>query len=61
MNLVIQMMLEGSRYCRDIMGKPCCSGVSLDPFLEDEEDRKGNLLLKNAFEQNGFPVYPPAI
>jgi acyl-CoA synthetase (NDP forming) len=58
MNLLIEMMLEGSRYCRDILGKPVLLSVSLDPFLEDDEDRKGNLMLKNAFEQNGFPVYP---
>ncbi len=58
MNLVIEMMLEGSRYCRDILGKPVLLSVSLDPFLEDDEDRKGNLLMKNAFEHNGFPVYP---
>ncbi len=58
MNLIIEMMLEGSRYCRDELGKPVLLSVSLDPFLEDDEDRKGNLLLKNAFEQDGFPVYP---
>jgi acetyltransferase len=58
MKLVIEMMLEGSLYCRDVLHKPVFLSVSLDPFLDDDEDRKGNLMLKNAFEQQGFPVYP---
>jgi acyl-CoA synthetase (NDP forming) len=58
MKLVIEMMLEGSLYCRDRLHKPVFLSVSLDPFLDDDEDRKGNLMLKNAFEQHGFPVYP---
>ncbi len=58
LKLVIDMMLEGSLYCRNILHKPVLLSVSLDPFLDDDEDRKGNLMLKNAFEQHGFPVYP---
>jgi len=57
MKLICEMMLEGSLYCRDVMGKPVFLSVSLDPFLEDDEDRQGNLMLKRAFEQNHFPVY----
>lgn len=55
--LVIGMMLEGSLYCREVLGKPVFLSVSLDPFLEDDEDRQDNLILKRAFEQNHFPVY----
>ncbi len=58
MATVIQMMLEGSAYCRDVLGKPVFLGAALDPFLEDEEDRNNNLRLKNAFEKAGYPVYP---
>jgi len=57
MKLVSGMMIEGSLYCRDVLGKPVFLSVSLDPFLEDDEDRRGNLMLKQAFEQNHFPVY----
>jgi acyl-CoA synthetase (NDP forming) len=58
MQTVIQMMLEGSAYCRDIVGKPVFLSVSLDPFLEDEEDRSNNLKLKSDFEKAGYPVFP---
>jgi acyl-CoA synthetase (NDP forming) len=57
MQLVIGMMVEGARYCRDELGKPVFLSVSLDPFLEDDEDRQGNLILKRAFESEHFPVY----
>jgi len=57
MKLICEMMLEGSLYCRDVMRKPVFLSVSLDPFLEDDEDRQGNLMLKRVFEQNHFPVY----
>jgi acyl-CoA synthetase (NDP forming) len=29
----------------------------LDPYLEDEEDRHYNLMIKRAFAAKGFPVY----
>ncbi|MHB8085817.1 MAG: CoA-binding protein [Dehalococcoidia bacterium] len=60
MKTVIDMLLEGSDYCRGALGKPVFLAVSLDPFLEDEIDRNANLMLKNAFEQNNYPVYPAA-
>ncbi len=58
MKLVTDMMLEGSLYCRDVLKKPVFLSVILEPFLEDREDREGNLMLKRAFEQEKFPVYP---
>jgi hypothetical protein len=60
MKTVIEMLLEGSDYCRRVLGKPVFLAASLDPFLEDEEDRNANLMLKRAFEQNNYPVYPAA-
>ncbi len=60
MRTVTEMMLEGSEYCRRALGKPVFLAASLDPFLEDEGDRAANLMLKNVFERNGFPVYPAA-
>lgn len=58
MKVVIDMMIEGSKYCRDVLGKPVFLNASIDPFLEDEEDRNNNLALKHAFEKANFPVYP---
>jgi acyl-CoA synthetase (NDP forming) len=60
MKTVTEMLLEGSDYCRQVLGKPVFLAASLDPFLEDEEDRNANLMLKNAFEQKNYPVYPAA-
>jgi hypothetical protein len=42
---------------REKEGKPVMITVSLDPYLEDAEDRHYNLLLKRAFTSRGFPVY----
>jgi hypothetical protein len=38
---------------------PGCLIISstLDPCLEDEEDRNYNLMIKRAFTAKGFPVY----
>ena len=58
MKVVIEMMLAGSNYCRDVLGKPVFLSASIDPFLEDDEDRNNNLALKRAFEQADYPVYP---
>lgn len=58
MQTVIGMMLEGANYCRDVLKKPVFLCVILDPYSEDDEDRKYNLLLRNAFAGAGFPVYP---
>ncbi len=60
MKKVIEMLLEGSDYCRQVLGKPVFLAASLDPFLEDEVDRNANLMLKRAFEQKNYPVYPTA-
>jgi len=57
MDTIIRMMLEGSAYGRDVLGKPVFLAVSLDPFLQDEEDRTNNLKLKDAFAQAGYPVF----
>jgi acyl-CoA synthetase (NDP forming) len=55
--LIIDHMVEGCQYARNILGKPVMVCVSLDPYLEDEEERKYNLLIKRAFVDKGFPVY----
>jgi acyl-CoA synthetase (NDP forming) len=57
MDRLIQLMVEGCVYARDREHKPVMVTVSLDPFLEDEEDRHFNLLIKRAFAARGFPVY----
>jgi hypothetical protein len=57
MRVAGELMLEGCNYCRDVLGKPVFLNASLDPFLEDEEDRGNNLALKRAFENANYPVF----
>lgn len=57
MERLSQLIVEGCTYVRDRLHKPVMAVVSLDPFLEDEEDRRQNLLLKQALAGAGFPVY----
>lgn len=57
MQRLLELMVEGCRDARRKEGKPVMITVSLDPYLEDEEDRHYNLLLKNTFTAEGFPVY----
>jgi acyl-CoA synthetase (NDP forming) len=57
MEQLIDLMVEGCQHCREKEKKPVLVTVSLDPYLEDEEDRHYNLMIKRAFEASGFPVY----
>lgn len=57
MKLLIDLVLEGFQQVRDREGKPVMVCVSLDPYLEDEEDRHYNLMMKRGFMDKGFPVY----
>ena len=57
MKVLIDLMLQGCQQARYGVGKPVMICVSLDPFLEDEEDRNYNLMIKKAFMDKGFPVY----
>ena len=54
----IRIIIQACRYARDEMGKTVMICISLDVYLEDEEDRKAHLLAKKAFESERFPVYP---
>ncbi|MEE9913704.1 MAG: CoA-binding protein [Deltaproteobacteria bacterium] len=58
MKRLIELMVEGCEQARQKEHKPVLITVSLDPYLEDEEDRYYNLLLKRTFSAKGFPVYP---
>jgi acyl-CoA synthetase (NDP forming) len=58
MTQLIDLMVEGCRHTREKDKKPVLVIVSLDPYLEDEEDRHYNLMIKKAFAAKGFPVYP---
>ncbi len=57
MEKVIQLMIEGLEYTRDKEKKPVVITVSLDPYLEDEQDRNTSLKMKRALAERGFPVY----
>jgi acyl-CoA synthetase (NDP forming) len=57
MERLCNLIIDGCRHVRDREGKPVMAVVSLDPFMEDEEDRRNNLHLKNLFATNGFPVF----
>jgi acyl-CoA synthetase (NDP forming) len=57
MKRLIELMVEGCEQVRQREHKPVMITVSLDPYLEDEEDRHYNLLLKRTFAARGFPVY----
>ena len=50
-------MLEGCQHAREKEKKPVMISIALDPYLEDEEDRNYNLMIKRAFTAKGFPVY----
>jgi acyl-CoA synthetase (NDP forming) len=57
MQRLIALMVEGCEQAREKEHKPVLIAVSLDPYLEDEQDRHYNLLLKKTFTARGFPVY----
>ena len=57
MEVLIGLMVEGCLHAREKENKPVVACVSLDPYLEDEEDREHNLRIKRAFSGKGFPVY----
>jgi len=54
---VTRFMIEGFEHTRDRQKKPVLVTVSLDPYLEDEEDRNMNLKMKRTLSERGFPVY----
>jgi acyl-CoA synthetase (NDP forming) len=58
MTRLIPLIVEGCLYARETEKKPVLICISLDPFLEDDEDRYHNLQLKKALNGQGFPVYP---
>ncbi len=57
MERLIDLMVEGCQHTREKERKPVLVTVSLDPYLEDEEDRHYNLMIKRGFTAEGFPVY----
>jgi len=54
---LIDVMVNGCEYARDEIRKPVFICVSLDPYSEDEEDRRYSLKVKKALESRQFPVY----
>lgn len=58
LNELVELLVNGCRYARDEIGKPVIVCISLDAYSQDEEDRKYHLMVKKAFEDERFPVYP---
>ena len=54
---LIDLMIEGCQHTREKEKKPVLITICLDPYLEDEEDRYFNLMIKKAFAEKSFPVY----
>ncbi|MBN1614480.1 MAG: CoA-binding protein [Deltaproteobacteria bacterium] len=57
MERLIELMVEGCQQARENAKKPVLVTVSIDPYLEDAQDRQINLAVKRAFADAGFPVY----
>jgi len=55
---LVKLMLDGCEYARNQLGKPVVVCVEMDPYSEDEADRMYHLMVKHAFEERQFPVYP---
>jgi acyl-CoA synthetase (NDP forming) len=53
-----ELLVKGCLYARDEIGKPAMICISLDPYSDDEEDRRYHLMVKKAFEDERFPVFP---
>jgi acyl-CoA synthetase (NDP forming) len=57
MGALVDLMIAGCRYAREKEGKTVVISIPLDPYLEDEEERRFNLMVKQVFTAEGFPVY----
>jgi len=57
MKVLIDLIIKGCRYAREVIGKPVMICVVLDPHHDDEEERKYSLMIQRALVENGFPVY----
>ena len=58
LNEVVELMVSGCLYARNEIGKPVMICISMETYTEDEEDRKYHLMVKKAFEDERFPVFP---
>ena len=58
LNELVKLLIDGCRYARDEIGKTVMTCISLDAYSEDQEDRRYHLLVKKAFEDERFPVFP---
>jgi acyl-CoA synthetase (NDP forming) len=55
---LVGLLINGCRYARDEIGKPVMICISMETYSEDEEDRRYHLMVKKAFEDERFPVFP---
>jgi acyl-CoA synthetase (NDP forming) len=55
---LIRLLIDGCKYARDKIGKPVMTCISMETYSEDEEDRQYHFMIKKAFEDERFPVFP---
>ncbi len=58
LNELVGLLIDGCKYARDEIGKPVMICISMDAYSKDEEDRRYHLMVKKAFEDERFPVFP---
>lgn len=57
LEIVAGRMLDGCRYARDEKGKLVLISMFLDPYAENETERKLSIGFKKRCESQGFPVF----
>jgi acyl-CoA synthetase (NDP forming) len=56
--IIAENTLKGCLYARDVLGKPVLISIGLDPYSENEMERKYSLIFKKRCEAIGFPMLP---
>jgi len=57
-NTLTGVILKGVKVVRSSINKPVLFSIVLDAYSENAEERNYSLMMKSAFEKEGFAVYP---